>query len=148
MQDVTGVVAVHQQHSGAAVRGLGHRVDLPGGGRGEDVADGRAVGEPPADQAGEGGVVAGAAADDHGDLAGRGGRGPDDSAGDRPHPAPVRGGEALQRLVGEGGGVVEQAGHPMASLAWCSAAAGSSVLWRTASRIIRAAESSMKKPTR
>ncbi len=149
VQDVTGVVAVHQQHTGAAVGGPGDRADLLGGGRGEDVADRGAVGQSASDQAGEGRVVPRAAADHDGDLSRRGAGRPDDAARDGAHPAPVRGGEPFQRLVGEGGGVVEQAGHRKASMVRRSGSGvGSSVRWRVASRIIRTADSSMKKPTR
>ncbi len=60
------------QAAGAAVRGPRGAVDLLGAGAGEDVADHGGVGEPGADRPGEGGVAAGAAADDECDLAGAG----------------------------------------------------------------------------
>jgi hypothetical protein len=149
VEDVARVVAVHEQDARAAVGGPCHGADLLCRGRGEDVADGGAVREAPADQSGEGRVVAGSAADDDGDLPGGGPGGAYDASGDGSHPAAMGGGEAFEGLVGEGRGVVEEPGHRRASRGLFSAAgAGSAVPPRAASQIIRTADRSMKKPTR
>ena len=70
VQDVAGVVAVAEEHAAAGVGGLGHAVDLPGGGRGEHVAAGGGCRQAGSDESGEGRVVSGAAADHEGHLAG------------------------------------------------------------------------------
>ena len=103
VQHVTGVVAVAEQHPAALVGGLGDGVGPLGGRRGEQVAHGRAVGQAGADEAGEGRVVPGPAAD-HDRHRGLGRpRGPDHAAGHGPHPAARGGDEALDQLVQEVG---------------------------------------------
>ena len=147
VQDVARVVAVREEDAAAGLGGPRDLAHLVGGGRGEDVADGRAVGEALADQPGEGRVVAGAASDHHGDLAGGGAGGPDHAAGDLADPAGVGGDEAFERLVGEGGGVVGQACHQRTSARgrpWFAPRP----LDRLASHSISAADMSMKAPTR
>ncbi len=147
VEDVAGVVPVGEQDTAARLGGLGDPADLVRGGRGEDVADRRAVREALAHQAGEGRVVAGPAADDDGDLAGDGTGGPDHPARDPADPAGVGGGEAFEGLVGEGGGVVGEAGHHRTSARGRPRPA-SRPLDRLASHSISAADMSMKAPTR
>ena len=111
VQHVTGVVAVAEQHPPPLVRRLRDGVGLLGRRRGEQVAHRRAVGQAGADEAREGRVVPGSAADHDGDRGfGRPG-GADHAAGHRPHPAPGGGDETLDHLVEEVVGVVEQSRH-------------------------------------
>ena len=70
VHDVAGIVAIHEQHAGAAAGGLRAFDDRIGRRRGEDVADRAGVGQPLADEAEEGRLVPGSAADDQSDLAG------------------------------------------------------------------------------
>ena len=107
---VPGVVAEGQDHAAAAVGGLGHRVDLSGRGRGEDVADHRTGREAGADEPREGRVVPGAAADDHCHL-GLALRQPHDAAGHLAQAVGVQVHEAVELIVAELGGVVEDRGH-------------------------------------
>ena len=111
MQHVPGVVAVAQQHPAAGVGGLGHPVDLAGRGRGEHVPARRAGGQAGPDEAGEGRVVPGAAADHQGDLPGRDLGGADHAAVDTGHVAAVGRHEAVQCLIREISGIVEDLGH-------------------------------------
>src|SRR5699024_10687490 len=69
VQHVAGVVAEAQDHAAAVLRVAGDRVDLGGGGGGEDVAARGAVAHARTHPAGEGGVVARAATDHQGGLA-------------------------------------------------------------------------------
>ena len=70
IHDVAGVVAIHEQHAGAAVHGLRAFDDRIGRWRGENITDGAGVGQPLADVAEEGRLVAGPTADDQPDLSG------------------------------------------------------------------------------
>ena len=70
VEHVSGVVAEAEDHAAAVLGVAGHGVDLVGRRGGEDVAAGRTVGEAGAHPAGEGRVVAGAAADHEGRLTG------------------------------------------------------------------------------
>ena len=111
VEHVAGVVAVAQQHAAAGVGGLGHPVDLAGRRRGEHVAAGRAGGQARSHQAGEGRVVAGAAADHQGHLPGRHLGGADDAAVHPGNVAAVGRHKAVQCLIREVSGVVEDLGH-------------------------------------
>src|SRR5699024_2238154 len=104
VQHVPGVVAESQDHAAAGLGVAGHGVDLGGRRRGEDVAAGGAVPHARAHPAGEGGVVAGAAADHQRGLALRGLR--------RAHYAAVDGGDVLGVGCGESGdGVGREVGR-------------------------------------
>ena len=111
VEDVAGVVAVAEEHAAAGVGGARGRVDLLGRGRGEEVPHGRRVGETRTDQAAECGVVARAAADDDGDLAGGGCRRPRHATGDAADVPAVGRDEPVDHLVGEDRGVVPESGH-------------------------------------
>ena len=111
VQDVTGIVAVAQQHAAAGVGRLGHAVDLAGRGRGEHVAAGRGGGQSRSHEAGEGGVVPGAAADHQGNLPGRDLGGADDAAVDTGNVPAVGRNKAVQCLIREISGIVEDLGH-------------------------------------
>ena len=103
VHDVAAVVAEGEEHAGAAIDRLGHAIALLAGGRGEDVPDGRAGGETVADQPVEGGVVPGAATNDHADLARRWRAVGNDAAGpgDTAQVAAVGGGVAADHLFPE-----------------------------------------------
>jgi hypothetical protein len=116
VQHVTGVVAEGQQHTAAVLGGLRHRVHLLRGWGCEQVAHCGARREAAADQPAEGRVVAGAAADHHGDLTLRRAGGAHHTPGNAAHPAGICGDEAVDHLVGEGGRFVEQASHAPGSL--------------------------------
>src|SRR5699024_7733842 len=111
VEHVPRVVAEAEDHPAAAVSVAGHRVDLVGRRRGEDVPARGSVGEAPAHPAGEGRIVAGAPADDQRRLPGRG--------RPRPHHAAVHAQQllgmgrhqAFDGIGGKGGRVVEQVGH-------------------------------------
>jgi hypothetical protein len=60
--------------------------------------------------------VAGATTDHHGNPRLGGPGDAHDAAGDAAHEPRIRGGEAIGRLIGEVGGVVEQAGHDVVIL--------------------------------
>ena len=111
VKHVPGVVAEAEDHAAAVLRVAGHRVDLRGRGRGEDVAAGRAVAHARAHPAREGGVVAGAAADHEGRLALRGLGRPHHAAVDDRDMVGVGRGEACDRLGREGGRIVEEVRH-------------------------------------
>jgi hypothetical protein len=70
VEHVAGVVAETQHDTATGLGGAGNPAHLPGRGGREDVAVGDARGEAGADEAGEGRVVAGAAADDNRDTTG------------------------------------------------------------------------------
>src|SRR5450631_1892009 len=111
MKDVTGVVAKAEQYAASAVRRFQHGVHLRGGGGGEDVAARSTVRQAGPNPAGEGGIVASAPAYHHGDLTGCGPRGPSDTAVDLSQVATVRGHQALECLVREVCGVVNEVRH-------------------------------------
>ncbi|MCY1229773.1 hypothetical protein D9M72_421580 [compost metagenome] len=111
VEHVAGVVAVAQQHAAARVGGLGHPVDLAGCRGSEHVATGGARGEARSHEACEGRVVAGSAAHHQGHLAG-GHLGGADHAAVHPGDVPAVGcHKAVQCLIREISGVVEDLGH-------------------------------------
>ena len=67
---VAGIVAVHEQHAGAAIDSLGAFVDRIWRGRCEDVSDGCCIGKALADEPEECRLVPGTAADDEPDFSG------------------------------------------------------------------------------
>ena len=71
VEHVAAVVAEGEEHTGAAVSRLGNPVRLLARWTGEDVTDHRRRRHAGADQAVEGGIMAGTAADDHRDVARR-----------------------------------------------------------------------------
>jgi hypothetical protein len=112
VHDVAGVVAEGEEDPGTAIGGPGDAVGLLAGGAGEDVADGGGCRHPLPDQAVEGGVMAGAAADDDRDPA-RPRRPPGDHAGGvrhLPQEAAEGGRVAVDHLLAERRGVVQ---HPL-----------------------------------
>src|SRR5665811_1870089 len=111
IDDVARVVAEAEEYATSLVRRLQHGIHLRGGGRGEDVATRSAVCEARPDPAGEGRVVAGASAYDHGDLTRFGLRGPHDAAMDLSDVATVCCHQAVERLVSEVLRVVNEVGH-------------------------------------
>ena len=114
VHDVAGVVPRAEQQAAGSGGRLADGVGVLGGRRGEDVADDGTVREAGADHAAEGGVVAGAPADDDSDLAGRCLDGADDAAGDPHDRAPVHVQKTLEHVVGERVRVVVQTRH-----GWC-----------------------------
>ena len=111
VEDVSGVVAIAQEHAGAGLRCDSHAMHLIGRWRREDVTDDSTVGQSAPDQPAERGIVAGASADDHGHgrLARR--VTAHNAARDGAHPAAVGGDEPFNHLVNERGGIVEKQGH-------------------------------------
>src|SRR5918997_5419852 len=91
VEDVAGVVLDDVEDAGPAVYGLGGLEHLVGGRAGEHGARAGGVEHAGADVAAVGGLVAGAAAGDEGDLALHGGVGPEDDAvfGEQPEHAAV-----------------------------------------------------------
>ncbi len=118
VEDVPGVVAVAEQDAAAGVGGFGHPVDLSGGGGREHVPARRGGGQAGPDQAGEGRVVAGAAADHQGHLPGGDLGGADDAAVHPGDVAAVGGDKAVQCLIREVGWVVEDLGHGSSLNPW------------------------------
>jgi hypothetical protein len=116
VQHVTGVPAEDEDHAGAVLRGAGHRADLLRGGGGEQVAHRCAVRHTGPDQPAEGRVVSRPAADDDGDCPRSAIHRAHHTALDATHSSRIRHHEAVQHLLGECGGVVEQTGHGESSL--------------------------------
>jgi hypothetical protein len=103
VHDIAAVVAEGEEHARPAIDGFRDAVAVLAGGRGEDVADGRARGEAVSHQAIERGVVAGASPHHHADLALGGRAVGDDAAGawHAPQIAAVGGGVAADHLFPE-----------------------------------------------
>src|SRR5690606_23641466 len=101
VEHVAGVVAERDEDACARVGGAAHVEHLAGRRGREDVAADGGVGQAVADQAGEGRVVPGPAADDDGDLARAGAVRAGDAAGDGTEPARVGLDETAQGLGDE-----------------------------------------------
>jgi hypothetical protein len=118
VEDVTAVVAVEVEHTGAAVGGLGCLVALLGGGRGEHVADGDRGAEAVTDVPLEEREVPGSASGDDADMALHRCVGADQDTpviGRRPEKVRVGEEESIHHLVDEPLRVVDDLLHWAAS---------------------------------